>query len=228
VRVEPKVVCFDADQTLIDFRSAMRKALQNALLRIQALASDAETLTVQRLIEDRDAAAAAMGARASMEAIRREGFRRSLVPFGVTAEVIQSVTDDYLTDRFRLARPYDDVIPALDALQERYALGLATNGNSYPDRAGLAHHFAFTVYAHDCGYRKPDPEFFEIVRWAAEHEASEIVYVGDSLADDIVGAKRAGFKAVWINRENASDATTPAPDAGITSLLELPELLDSL
>lgn len=141
--VELRVVCFDADQTLIDFRWAMRQALRNALLRIQSLSSEADTLTVQRLIDDRDSAAAAMGARTSMEAIRLEGFRRTLAPLGFAAEVIQDLTEGYLADRFRLARPYDDVVPALEALRQRYRLGLATNGNSYPDRAGLARYFGF-------------------------------------------------------------------------------------
>lgn len=205
----------------------MLDALRNALQRIQALGYRAETLTLQRLIDDRGAAAAAMGPRASMEEIRLEGFRRALAPLGATAEVIQMVTEDFLAERFRLARPYDDVVPGLNALKDSYALGLATNGNSYPDRAGLAHFFEFTVYAHVCGFRKPNPAFFAAVCRAAKREPAEIVYVGDSPVDDIVGARGAGFKAVWINRDGVPNAPTPAPDAEITSLLELQELLDS-
>ena len=227
MRVKAKVVCFDADQTLIDLRSALLEALRNALLRIQGLGYGAETLTVQRLVDDRDAAAAAMGARASMEEIRLEGFRRSLAPLGATAEVIQRVTEGFLADRFRLARPYDDVVPALDALHRRYRLGLATNGNSYPDRVGLAHFFEFTVYAHVCGFRKPDPAFFAAVCEAARREPAEIVYVGDSPVEDIAGARGAGLNAVWINRDGVSDAPTQAAEPQITSLLELQEHLDS-
>lgn len=224
----PRVVCFDADQTLVDFRSAMLEALERTLSRIRAIISSAENLSVQRLVTDRNEAAAAMGARASMEEIRLEGFRRSLAPLGATAETIRSVTDGYLADRFRFAKPYADVIPTLDILRERYTLGLATNGNSYADRLGLASYFAFTIYAHDCGFRKPDPRFFETVRRAAGCPASELAYVGDSPEEDILGARRVGFRTVWINRTPAQAWSTPArPDAEINDLSELPAVLDA-
>jgi HAD superfamily hydrolase (TIGR01509 family) len=223
---EPRVICFDADETLIDFRSAMHQALRSALRRIQASVPGAESLSVERLVKERDTVAAEMGTRASMEAIRLEAFRRSLSPFAVAADVVSAVTEEYLADRFRLAHPYPDVVPTLNVLSSRYVLGLATNGNSYPDRVGLAGYFSFAVYAHECGHRKPDLGFFEAVHRAAAHEPSEIVYVGDSLDEDIVGAKRAGLSAVWINRKGASGASSLA-DAVISSLSELPALLDA-
>lgn len=189
-----KVICFDADQTLIDFRPAMHEALRLTLARIRTLVPGSDTLTVESLVADRDAAAAEIGARASMETIRREAFRRSLAPLGASDELV------------------DDVIATLSALLSRYALGLATNGNSYPERAGLAAYFAFAVYAHECGFRKPDLGFFEAVRRAAQCEPGQIVYVGDSLHEDIAGAKRAGFKTVWINRERTARPSSPTPD----------------
>jgi putative hydrolase of the HAD superfamily len=216
-----KLICFDADQTLIAFRPAMREALRLALSRIRALVPGSETLTVERLVADRDAVAAKLGARASMETIRRQAFRRSLAPLGASDEVVAAVTDAYLADRFRLARPYEDVIPTLNALHGRYALGLATNGNSYPERAGLGGYFGFALYAHECGFRKPHPGFFAAVRRAAQRKPEQIVYVGDSLHEDIAGAKNAGFKTVWINRERVARPSSLTPEREIASLTEL-------
>lgn len=139
-----------------------------------------------------------------------------------------AVTDEYLADRFRLALPYDHVIPALASLRRRYVLGLATNRNSCPDRVGLAGYFSFAAFAHECGYRKPDLRFFDTVRRAAAHQPSEIVYVGDSLDEDIAGAQGAGFRAVWLNRERAPNPPAITPDATITSLSQLPTALAAL
>ena len=53
--------------------------------------------------------------------------------------------------------------------------------------------------------------------------------VGDSLARDIVGARRAGVKAVWVNRSGAGRGDPPAeavPDVEIASLRELPDVLE--
>ena len=163
------MICFDADQTLIDLAPAMREALRLALSRIQTLLPGSDALTVETLIAERNAVAAELGTRASMEAIRQEAFKRSLTPLGAADEIVRMVTAEYLADRFRLARLYPDVIPTLNRLRGRYALGLATNGNSYPERAGLAAYFSFVVYANKCGFRKPDLGFFEAVRQAAQH-----------------------------------------------------------
>jgi putative hydrolase of the HAD superfamily len=51
--------------------------------------------------------------------------------------------------------------------------------------------------------RKPSPEIFEhalVLAGAAAHEA---IHVGDSLAEDVAGARAAGIEAVLIKRDGA-------------------------
>ena len=53
--------------------------------------------------------------------------------------------------------------------------------------------------------------------------------VGDSWPNDIVGAKRAHLRAVWLNPSRAQlHGRLPAPDAEIRALAELPAALDKL
>ena len=54
------------------------------------------------------------------------------------------------------------------------------------------------------------------------------MHVGDSLECDVAGAQAAGFKAVWLNRAGAANATGLRPDAEIASLAELDTVLDAL
>ena len=49
--------------------------------------------------------------------------------------------------------------------------------------------------------------------------------VGDNPARDILGANRAGIRAIWIRRENQPLTPGAQPDATIASLSELPALL---
>lgn len=72
----------------------------------------------------------------------------------------------------------------------------------------------------DIGFGKPGPEIFLHALDALGVPADASVYVGDSLRWDVGGAGNAG------SSERTSD--DPVPDAQITSLAELPELVARL
>jgi HAD superfamily hydrolase (TIGR01549 family) len=218
------VISFDADQTLIDFRPAMREALDLALTTIRAAVPNASLLTVDDLVATRDAVAAESGPTETMEAIRFRAFERTLAQFDADPRLADEVTKEYLDNRFRLARLYEDVIPTLDLLRGEHTLCLASNGNSYPERSGLDGYFDLVVLAQDIGVRKPDPRFFEIVARQAKCEPGEITHVGDSLSEDIHPANLAGLRTVWINREEQISSGV-RPSAEIRSLRELPDVL---
>ena len=81
----------------------------------------------------------------------------------------------------------------------------------------------------DCGSGKPFPAIFAHALASLDADPVHSVYVGDSLPWDIGGANRAGMISVWLNRTGAErDARVPVPQAQITSLHELSELLSRL
>ncbi len=57
------------------------------------------------------------------------------------------------------------------------------------------------------GIAKPNREIFDIVETKLDRDPAEIVYIGDSYEKDIIGAKQAGWKAIWMNHRNR-----PIPD----------------
>lgn len=207
----------------------MRASLARSLgeIRVAAPGAAADALTVERLIAIREGVAGGARGRASaMEAIRLLAFERTLEEIGAPDPALAaSLTDSYLERRFREVRLYPDAVPALDALASAgYRLGLATNGNSYPERCGLAGRFDFTVLAQDVGFSKPDPRFYRAVVAVAGVSPWRIAHVGDSPVDDVRGAGAAGLRAVWLDRDRAGDAAVRA-DATISSLAELPDAL---
>jgi FMN phosphatase YigB (HAD superfamily) len=76
------------------------------------------------------------------------------------------------------------------------------------------------------GYMKPHPSIFEAALKLAGVEAAESVMVGDSLSQDIEGARRVGMRGVLVRRsETGSAATENGGVPVIGSLRELPDLL---
>ena len=226
------VITFDADGTLCDFRRVMHAALATALTELQRLVPGdrAGALTVEDLRALRDHVADELhGQSVTLEQVRLAAFARTLKQIGHPDPALAAhLLTVYLERRFGEIALYPDVLPTLGALGDRYRLGLASNGNSYPERSGLGGYFAFVVFAHDHGVQKPDRRFYEIVLEAAGVRVTEVVHVGDSLVNDVGGAQAAGIRAVWLNRHRLPLEAGFRPDAVINSLSELPGILGSL
>lgn len=152
-------ISFDCDGTLWDFNHMMRHALRYALTELQAAAPGrSEGLTIETMIAVRNRVAEDLRGRVTnLEAVRLAAFERTLQHIGVVdAGLAARLNAVYLQHRFADTRPYDDVLPTLDALHGRYRLGLLSNGNSYPDRCGLPERLQFVVVSQDHGIEKPD------------------------------------------------------------------------
>lgn len=54
------------------------------------------------------------------------------------------------------------------------------------------------------GIAKPEMELFKLVEDRMELNLDNTYYIGDSINNDIVGAKSAGWKMIWISRRGAS------------------------
>ena len=94
---------------------------------------------------------------------------------------------------------FAEVHPTLEALANRFQLGVITNGNADVRRLGLADYFQFALCAEELGVGKPDPHPFEQALARAGVPAEQALHVGDHPADDILGARGAGMHAVWYN-----------------------------
>lgn len=220
-------ISFDGDGTLWDFEKVMRQSLSHALGELRRVDSEAAAmLTIEKMIEIRNRVALELrGKVTNLEAVRLEAFRRTLQEVGKPDETLaEHLNAVYLKHRFEDAELYDDVMPALSALRENYIIGLLSNGNSYPERTGLPGIFQFVVFSQDYGIEKPDPKIFRIALEKAGCSNEQLLHVGDSLSNDVVGAKAAGIRSVWLNRLESTERNTDV-DFEIRSLRELPGLL---
>lgn len=72
---------------------------------------------------------------------------------------------------------------------------------------------------------KPAPKIFHLALEKHAVDPEEAIHVGDSLRDDVEGATKAGLTSVLLDREKRVVDGLPAGAIRITSLLELPRLL---
>ena len=243
-----EAVLFDGDQTLWDFERVMREALIAVTdeLRTICPCPFTDSLRWQDLEHDRGVVGAELeGVEYNLARLRVLGFVRTLRRLREAeggdgddvapgdAELAQQLATSYFRHRDSDPALFADTIPCLDALRSHYRLGLLSNGSRLPETIGLGGYFESVVFAQDHHVAKPDKGIFEIVERELEIAPSGCVLVGDHPDNDVVGAKRAGWHAVWIDRDGAGDYVPPMgseerPDAVVTSLAELPGTLESL
>jgi putative hydrolase of the HAD superfamily len=222
-----KAISFDGDMTLWDFEKVMRNSLAHALAELRRHLPGSIDLTVDRMIEIRNAVADELkGKGIALESIRLEAFRRTLKTLGSDNHGLAAhLNSVYLEHRFADIELYPDVLPMSDSLAGRYALGLISNGNSYPERCGLRGRFTFVILAQNIGVEKPDPAIFQEACQKAGCSPEQLMHIGDSLGTDVEGARRAGALSVWLNRDRKPNYTGIRTDYEIHSLIELQNLL---
>lgn len=117
---------------------------------------------------------------------------------------------------------FADVRPALAFLAARYPLATLSNGNACVDTIGIGQYFAVRVTAREVGRMKPDRRIFRHTADALRLEPQRILHIGDDPGADILGAREAGFRSCWINRQGqAWPAELPPPDLECSSLDQL-------
>ena len=126
---------------------------------------------------------------------------------------------------------YPDVLPALDRLRDRGVLTavLSDADREYLDAniTGCGMRFDAVVCSEDLACYKPHRSCFEEVCSRLGVAPEDATYVGDTPLNDVEGGRRAGMRAVWLNRRGLEwPADLEPPELVITSLADLPELLE--
>ncbi len=112
--------------------------------------------------------------------------------------------------------------PALEALAERFTLIAVTNGNANLEMIGIDDLFDGHVNAAMAGAAKPARPIFDAAVEVGGASRAATVHVGDHPVYDVHGAREAGLRAVWVNRNGAEwPAEYAAPDAEVHNVGEL-------
>lgn len=125
-------------------------------------------------------------------------------------------------------RLYPDVLPCLEALARRgIPAAVVSNWDSrlHPvlHGLGIAGRMRFVLTSAEFGAEKPDPSIFREAAARLGLDPARVLHVGDSLVEDVGGARAAGLQALWLRRQPPPAAPADAP--AVASLAAVPRLI---
>jgi len=135
-----------------------------------------------------------------LSALRRESIRSALRHAGEDEALADPAFDIFFAERQRVTL-YDDALPALRWLAERYPLVAISNGNADLERTGVSRWFRAGFSARAFGSGKPHAPIFRAAAASVGLLPRDVLHVGDDAALDVVGALNAGMQAAWVVRE---------------------------
>ena len=234
-----KAVFFDLDGTLCDSDTAWSIAQSEMfqLLREQYPNVLKEAVTAawrnvhQKLFKQLNAGKCAMAD------VRDSRFQCLFQELGLPIDTVMEGLSGFFCSRYLTSlRLYDDatVLAELHA----YHVGIITNGahDNHTDsqlskvrHLGLSERIQSLTISGEIGVRKPKIEIFQVACERAGVSPKEALFVGDTIANDIVGANRVGMTSVFIDRK--LDALTPKiadeqPDYLISNLHDVLSCLE--
>lgn len=219
-----RAVLFDLDDTLFDHRRSARAALTEVhRAHGRDTAYDEFERAHTRYLEEMHIEV--LAGRIGLEEARRERFRRVFASLGVTlGDSHVELTAAAYRDGYKLARrALAGAAELLQAVRGHARVAIVTN-NLLEEQQDKLQYCALDPFvdaliaSEDVGVSKPDPGIFRIALERVGASADEAVMVGDSWANDIVGAARAGIRAVWFNPDRKPVPEEPAGVAVIESL----------
>lgn len=223
-----KAVFFDLDMTLWDHQKA-----QSATLKIicERYAIDFAKMDKAYAEVNEEYWERFLKKEMDVEEMRTGRFREVFSRMGTPRPDYLEIARDYLKTYPQCVYLIDGAVETLDSLSRHFEIGILTNGfsdtqnakvNNTPLKQFITHHFSIT----ETQSFKPEREFFDYGRRVAGCRAEELVYIGDNYMLDIVGAKNAGWKAIWYNPKNLSvPQSDVAPDFIVDRLADILPIL---
>jgi 2-haloalkanoic acid dehalogenase type II len=147
---------------------------------------------------------------------------------GIASAPVDALWEIYFAARNRVEL-YPDSLAALERLNARWPIASLTNGNADLERVGIHRHFDHHISARNTGAAKPDPRIFQAAAERLGVPPENILHIGDDAELDVVGAREAGMRTAWINRQRLPWPAQlgPAPDADLPDMTALAHWLES-
>jgi len=194
-------ILIDADDTLLDFRTAERNAIAEV---IEALGiSDPEAGEVYSRINHACWKEFERGTMTQAE-LRVRRFGDFLQFYGVSADP-EEVGGRFTGALSRQGMLLPGALEAVRAIAERLPVALVTNGISSVqhgriDASPLRPYISALVISGEVGFQKPDPRMiFRALEMLGGVEPGRALMAGDSLTSDVLAANRANADACWYN-----------------------------
>ena len=226
-----KTIFLDLDDTIFDFHKAEALALAGMLNEIGVEPTE-ERINRYSEINAMQWKRLERG-EITREVVLYERFRLFFLEYGIAED---PMTARHIYEKKLGTGHYfiDGAEDLLDALYGKYRLYLASNGTAAVQAgriqsSGIERYFEEIFVSETIGHNKPSKEFFDFCFdkiGGIDKECA--VIIGDSLSSDILGGKNAGIKTCLFNPKKKAVTGDIIPDFEVSSLSEIPSLLERI
>ena len=221
-------LCFDLDDTLLDFEESQRKAILKTFEHF-------ELPQTQQNVDLYDACNKECWAELEQQKITKDRlrtlrFERFLQRIGQQRDPL-----DMHNFYYNLLATGDDIIPGaiemLTEVSEFATIAITTNGfvtvqNGRLKSSGVADFVDEVITSEQLGALKPDPEFFKkALNLLGVTNKKRVLVIGDRLTADVAGANNFGLDSCWFNMRGEQNETQHIPTYTVGNYDELLEIL---
>ena len=120
---------------------------------------------------------------------------------------------------------FPETIPMLESVSKSYTIVAITNGNADVFKTGIGSYFDLSIRADEAGVAKPDRGIFDLTWEKVGCRSSDVIHIGDSLENDVLGAINAGVTPVWYNPDKEQNTLRVNE---VSALSELSSMIQQL
>lgn len=232
-----KYIIFDVDDTLFDFGAAFHAAQQNVAAKLGMELSE-EYMALDERIGWKAWDESNLD-RTELEDVQRNYhtyyyrylrnyYSELIQELGAEIEVeeLVEVYINSISESKVFMEPH--TMQVYRSLAEHFKLALATNGleRIQKSRVSLLEPYTYKAYISEClGCVKPSKQFYEHIMQDLDCNPHECLMVGDSLVNDMIGAKSVGMDVCFYNRKKKDFPKDLMIDYEINSIQELMKIL---
>lgn len=223
-----KILLFDLDDTLLDFKANEIDSL-GKLFGMHGHALTDELFQKYNSINKQSWTDYELG-NVALDEVLNTRFAKTMEQFGeiVDGQEWEKQYREFLGNGHQLM---DGAVELCKKLSKSYRLFVVTNGVSQTQTkrlklSGLDEYFEDVFTSQEIGYQKPLREFFDyVVNHVEDFCIDEALVIGDSINTDIKGGVLAGIDTCWLNPKNIDNVTEFKSTYTIANLEELYNIL---
>ena len=224
-----KVILFDADETLFDFKKSEREAFKNTMLECKVDYDENYHFSTYKEINTAIWKELEEG-RITQEKLKTERFRRLInkLDMKFNENEFSNIYMKHLGDASFL---FDGAIELIEDLSSKYILSIVTNGLTSVQekrfkKSIITKYFKDIVISENIGISKPHPDIFEhAINNLGVFAKDEVLMIGDNLGSDIKGGINYNIDTCWYNPGKLENKTELKPTYEVCDYIELRNLL---
>ncbi|MCL2409790.1 MAG: YjjG family noncanonical pyrimidine nucleotidase [Oscillospiraceae bacterium] len=225
-----KAIFFDADGTIVDHKECEKQALVYLFDSIGIGYQDEYQDIFRPLDHMLWDSGSCDGISVSAKDIPTYRFKLLFEKLNISYDNYAKANDLFkvgLANSVALIENADEIIEYL--YNKGYMLCVVTNGLIELQKPRVANSkigkfISHIMVSEEVGAHKPNPLIFNTLLKRIGLNPWDVIMIGDSLKNDIQGAKNAKIKAVWYNPEHSKNETDILPDYEINNLLQLKDM----